>query len=231
MAKKVDFKPDKPRSGLLDKLYLTPLQRKHLLKWVLYVAVLLLLSVFQDVLLSKVHIFGATTELVPCGIFLIFLNEGLEEGCVFALVASCLYQFSGTPGGTYSIVFITFLCVVVTMLRQAYLQKGFGSALLLTALAMVLYELMVLGIGAFLGLTDFSRVTGFLLTAGLSLVAVPVVYPVRSRMMLPSPVIVVAISLLVPSRVMEPSTVMLSLPREFSVELFRVMAPPMELPP
>ena len=178
MAKKYDFKPDKPQMTLADRLYLTKKQRAELLKWSLYALLLLALSVTQDVLLSRVRLFGATTELVPVGIFLICLLEGLESGSVFALVASCLYQFSGTPGGTYSIVFITFLCVVVTMLRQAYLQKGFGSALLLTALAMVLYELMVLGIGAFLGLTDFSRVTGFLLTAGLSLVAVPVVYPV-----------------------------------------------------
>ena len=177
MAKKYDFKPDKPQMTLADRLYLTKKQRAELLKWSLYALLLVALSVLQDVLLSRVRFFGVTTELVPVGIFLICLLEGLESGSVFALVASCLYQFSGTPGGTYSIVFITFLCVVVTMLRQAYLQKGFGSALLLTALAMVLYELMVLGIGAFLGLTTLSRITGFLLTAGLSLAAVPVVYP------------------------------------------------------
>ena len=177
MAKKYEFKPDKPQMTLADRLYLTKKQRAELLKWSLYALLLVALSVLQDVLLSRIRLFGATTELVPVGIFLICLLEGLESGSVFALVASCLYQFSGTPGGTYSIVFITFLCVVVTMLRQAYLQKGFGSALLLTALAMVLYELMVLGIGAFLGLTTLSRITGFLLTAGLSLAAVPVVYP------------------------------------------------------
>ena len=178
MAKKYDFKPDKPQMTLADRLYLTKKQRAELLKWLLYALLLLALSVLQDVLLSRVRFFGVTTELVPVGIFLICLLEGLETGSVFALVASCLYQFSGTPGGTYSIVFITFLCVVVTMLRQAYLQKGFGSALLLTALAMVAYELLALFIGAFLGLTAISRITGFLLTAGLSLVAVPVVYPI-----------------------------------------------------
>ena len=178
MAKKYEFKPDKPQMTLADRLYLTKKQRAELLKWSLYALLLVALSVLQDVLLSRVRFFGVTTELVPVGIFLICLLEGLESGSVFALVASCLYQFSGTPGGTYSIVFITFLCVVVTMLRQAYLQKGFGSALLLTALAMVIYELMVLFIGAFFGLTAISRITGFLLTAGLSLVAVPVVYPI-----------------------------------------------------
>lgn len=178
MAKKYDFKPDKPQTTLADRLYLTKKQRRQLLKWSLYALLLLALSVTQDVLLSRIRLFDATTELVPVGIFLICLLEGLETGSVFALVASCIYQFSGTPGGTYSIVFITGLCVLVTMLRQAYLQKGLGSAFLLTALAMLLYEGMTFGIGAFLGLTLASRITGFLLTAGLSLVAVPAVYPI-----------------------------------------------------
>lgn len=163
---------------LADRLYLTKKQRRQLLKWSLYALVLLVLSVVQDVLLSRIRLFGATTELVPVGIFLICLLEGLETGSVFALSASCLYQFSGTPGGTYSIVFITGICVLVTLLRQAYLQKGFGSAMLLTALAMVLYEMMVFGIGVFLGLTTASRWTGFLLTAGLSMAVAPLAYPI-----------------------------------------------------
>lgn len=177
MARKYEFKPDKPQTTLADRLFLTKKQRRELLKWSLYGLLLLLLSVTQDVLLSRARLYGATTELVPVGIFVICLLEGLETGSVFALVASCIYQFSGTPGGTYSIVFITGICVLVTMLRQAYLQKGFGSAFLLTALAMLLYELLVLGIGVFLGLTHISRITGFLLTAGLSLTVIPAVYP------------------------------------------------------
>lgn len=177
MAKKNEFKPDKPQMTLADRLYLTKKQRRQLLKWTLYALLLLMLSVLQDVILSRFRLLGATTELVPVGIFLICLVEGLESGCVFALVAACLYQFSGTPGGNYCIVFITGLAVLVTLLRQAYLQSGFGSAMLLTALAMVLYELLVFFIGLFLGLTTFSRIAGFGVTAGLSLVAAPILYP------------------------------------------------------
>ena len=178
MAKKYEFKPDKPQMTLADRLYLTKKQRRQLLKWSLYALILLVLSVVQDVLLSRVRLFGATTELVPVGIFLICLLEGLETGSVFALIASSLYQFSGTPGGTYSIVFITALCVLVTLLRQAFLQKGFGSAMLLSAFAMVTYECMVFGIGLFLGLTTASRWGGFLFTAGLSLLVAPAIYPI-----------------------------------------------------
>ena len=178
MAKKQDFKPDKPQITLADRLYLTKKQRKNLLKWSLYALVLLTLSLLQDVLLCRIRIFGATTELVPVGIFLICLLEGLETGSVFALISACLYQFSGTPGGTYSIVFITGFCVLVTLLRQAYFQGGFSSAMLLTALAMVLYEGAVFAIGLFLGMTSLGRLPGFAMTAGLSLVVAPVLYPI-----------------------------------------------------
>lgn len=178
MAKKNEFKPDKPQITLADRLYLTKKQRQQILKWSLYAVMLLALSVLQDVLLSRMRINGATTELVPVGIFLICLLEGLESGSVFALVAACLYHFSGTADGNYSIVFITGIAVFVTLLRQAYLRSGFGSAMLLTALAMVLYELMVFGIGVFLGLTTVQRITGFGITAGLSLAVAPLIYPI-----------------------------------------------------
>ena len=178
MAKKYEFKPDKPRSGFLAKLVLTQKQRRTLLKWVLYALMLVALSVIQDVLLSRVRILGATCELVPCGIFMICILEGVERGSVFALVSSLLYLFSGTAAGNYSVVFITVIGVLVTALRQAYLQKGFFAAVLCTALAMVCYELMTFAIGLFLGLTLWSRVGIFLLTAVWTVAVSPVLYPI-----------------------------------------------------
>lgn len=176
MAKKYEFKPDKPYSGFWEKLLLTRAQRKSVLKWSLYALVLVVLSVLQDVLLCRVRLFGATTELVPCGIFLICLLEGIDKGSVFALIASLLYLFSGTAAGVYSIVFITALAVGATWLRQSYLQSGFGAAMICTGLAMLVYELAVFAIGAFLGLTTLGRVGSFCLTAVLSMVVAPAIY-------------------------------------------------------
>lgn len=181
MAKKYEFKPDKPISGVLSKLFLTKKQRRSVLKWSLYSLVLLVLSVLQDVLLCRFHIFGATTELVPCGIFLICLAEGLERGSVFSLCAACAYLFSGTAAGNYSIVFITALSVFVTYFRQSYLQKGFSASMLCTAAAMILYELAVFFIGLFLSLTTFGRIGTHLLTALLTLIAAPVLYPIVEK--------------------------------------------------
>lgn len=178
MARKYEFKPDKPRLGFFSKLFLTQKQRKTLLKWLLYALFLVALSVVQDVLLCRVRIFGATTELVPCGIFLVCLAEGLEGGSVFALIASGLYLFSGTAAGYYSIPLITTLAVAVTFFRQAYLRKGFLASMLCTVFAVTVYEMLIFFIGAFLGLTRLSRIGGFFLTAVMTNVVAPALYPV-----------------------------------------------------
>jgi hypothetical protein len=180
MAGKYEFRPDRPQSGLLSHLILTQKQRRSLLKWVLYTLVLLVLSILQDVLLCRFRLFGATTELVPCGIFLICVMEGLDRGSVFCLCAACIYFFSGSAAGIYSIVFITALGVGVCLFRQSYLQKSFSATMLCVVIAMLFYELAVFFIGLFLGLTTFPRIGSFLLTAIMTLVAAPVLYPVAN---------------------------------------------------
>lgn len=181
MAKKNEFQPDKPKLGLIDRLHMTRQQRRVLLKWVLYAAVLVFLSLLQDVILCHLRVFGASTELVPCAIFLICLLEGTESGSVFGLVASCLYLFSGTAPGVYSLVILTFLAVFATFLRQAYLQKGFASAMLCTVPTLFAYEILTYAFGLFLGLTHPSRILGFLITAGLTSLTAPVLYPLFLR--------------------------------------------------
>ena len=178
MGKKYEFRPDKPRTSLLSKLYLTQKQRRALLKWCLYGLILLVLSVLQDVVLCHLRIFGASTELVPCGIFLICILEGIHTGSVFALVASLIYLFSGTAPGAYAMVLLVVLAVLLCVFRQAYLQKDFSSVVLCTAAGMLLYELSVFAMGLFLGLTTPGRIVGFCITALFSAVAVPVLYPI-----------------------------------------------------
>lgn len=181
MKKERSFRPDKVGTTVLHKLYISPSQRKTILKWTLYSLVLVLLSVIQDVMLSNVRIIGATTELVPCGIFLICILEGAEAGAVFTLLASWIYLYTGTPAGPYCIVFITAFGLLVSVFRQAYLQRGFGSAILCVAICMTIYELAVFGIGLFLGQTYGYRILAFLVTALGSVLAVPVLYPVFLR--------------------------------------------------
>lgn len=178
MARKKEFKEDKPHSGFFSKLYLTKKQRMQIWKWSLYSALLLLLSLIQDVVLCKLDIRGATTELVPVGIFLICILEGAESGSIFALIASLLYLFSGSAAGPYSMLFITALAIGVTIFRQAYLQKGFSAALLCAGTATLVYQMLQFLIVLFLRLTLPGRVIGFLIKAGLSVMIIPILYPI-----------------------------------------------------
>ena len=178
MARKNEFKPDKPQKGLLSKLYLTQLQRRSLLKWGLYALTLVVLSVLQDVILSRFSLFGARTDLVPCGIFLICMLEGLETGSVFCLVASLIYLFSGTAPGPYCLVIITFLGVGAAFFRQSYLQKDFGAVVFCAGACVFLYELLVFVVVLFMGLTTVNRFGAFLATGIISVVVTPLLYPV-----------------------------------------------------
>lgn len=178
MAKKNDFRPDRSSKGLLERLHLTQQQRRSLIKWVLYAALMILLSVLQDVIFSQLRVNGAATDLVPCAIFLVCLAEGTERGSVFALICSLLFLFSGTAPGPYAMVFSTALAVVVTAFRQGYLQKGFFASMLCTLVAMFVYELALFGIGLFLQLTTAQRLTSFLITAALTMLAAPILYAI-----------------------------------------------------
>lgn len=181
MARKYEFKPDKQSTGLFSRLYLTKLQRQSLLKWGLYSLCLLVLSLLQDMLLCRFRLLGATTELIPCAIFLICLLQDMEDGSIFALVASFVYLFTGSSPGMYVPVMITFLAVGAMFLRQSYLIKGFGSILLCTVGAMFVYELIVFFINLFLQLTRPDRFVGFMITTGLSLLSAPVLYPLFAK--------------------------------------------------
>lgn len=177
--KRYDFRPDKVNNDTLGKLMLTKRQLLLLLRWLLFSAVTLMGLILQDVVMSRLSLFGACTDLVPAIIFTVCILQG-GEGCWFALVASVIYLFSGSAPGPYCIVLITFLAVVAAIFREAYLRKGFFALLICAAAAIVLYEAGIFVIGLFLSLTSPDRWTVFLFTALLSLVCVPVIYPILS---------------------------------------------------
>ena len=178
MAKKYEFRPDKTGNSALNKLYLTATQRRSILKWALYAGVLLLLSLVQDVVLSKVRYNGATTDLIPCAVILICILEGAHKSAIFALVASCLFVFSGGAPGMYCLVFLTALALLAALMRENYLAKRFSSAMVCAVAAFVVYELMTFVVGWFFKYTSFERLEGFLITILLSLPLILLLYPV-----------------------------------------------------
>ena len=175
--RKYEFRPDKTGPGLLSRLYLTKLQRLALLKWVLYGLLVLFAALLQDVIFSRLRLFGAATDLVPCVILTVCVLECSEGGCLFTLVASCVYQFSGSAPGYHVIVLLTFLGVGATVFRQAFLRKGFSATLVCVVPSLLAYEILVFAVGLYGGRTIWSRIGGFLVTWLLTCLAAPAVYP------------------------------------------------------
>lgn len=176
--KKNEFRPDTFRQDILGKLLLTKKQSQVLLRWVLFCLVCLTGLIIQDVVMSRFTIFGTTTDLVPCCILAICILQGAESGCIFALVASMIYYFSGSAPGIFAIPMLTVIAVFTAVFRQAYLRKGFFTMVICTAVALFLYELGIFSIGLFLGSTIASRMPVFLITAAITLALVPILYPI-----------------------------------------------------
>ena len=177
-GKKYEFKPDRTGSGNLGKLYLTKKQRLSLVKWLLYSLVCLVALVLQDVTMSRMRLFGATTDLVAVVMLMICVLEGGEKGGIFTLICSFIYLFSGSAPGTYTMVLLTFLGVFAAIFRQAYLRKGYVATLVCTGTALMVYELATFCVGLLTGVTIPSRFLSFLLTGLYSSVLMPLLYPV-----------------------------------------------------
>ena len=174
--KKIEFRPDPTGHNWADKLRLTPLQRKSVLKWMLYSAVCVAGLVLQDSMLARLRLFGGCFDVTPALIVLICVLEGSENGSLFALLASMVYVFSGTGQGHYCIAMLTLAAVLATAFRQSYLRRGAGSDLICVGGAMVLYEMAVFTAGVVQGLTYRARWGVFLMTAIVSTLAAGAVY-------------------------------------------------------
>ena len=176
--KKHEFRPDKTHSGSLSKLSFTKKQRLAIAKWLLMAFVMVILSVLQDVILSKLRLFGTTTDLVPCAIIMVCVMHAPDAGSIFALVSASLYWFSGSASGPYVIAILTVLGVAASVFRCSFLHKRFGSTWLCTAVSVMVYELVLFTVGLLLGHTTLSRLTDFVITGALSVAVAPLLYPI-----------------------------------------------------
>ncbi len=183
MAKKrrkrnVEFKPDPQTATWVKTFHLTVQQRLQLAKWALYILTIVMCLVVQDVLMSRIRIFGATTDLTVCAILLITVIEGTDTGSLFVLIASTLYYFSGSAPGAYVIALLSFLGVAAVLLRQLYWHRSKGSIVLCTGIALMLYEIGLFVVGIAIGLTLPSRLIYFLLTGAYSCLALIPLYSI-----------------------------------------------------
>ena len=178
--KKYDFRPD-AKSDRFKGFHMTRLQRLNILKWLLFALLGIFLLVIQDVIMSRVRIFGAPTDLPAAFILLITVLVGSNYGSVFVLAASLFYWFSGSAPGPYCIALLTFLGVIAAILRQIWWRRGLRSTVICAGCALILYEVAVFIIALLSGLAPWSRVGVFLLTALYSCAIMVPLYPLACK--------------------------------------------------
>lgn len=169
-----DFRPDKQTREFTKFFHITLVQRDTLLKWGGIVLLCLLLSVIQDVLMSRISLFGTTTDLLPMVILLITVTEGIQNGSLFVLLASLMYYFSGSSPGPYCVATLTVLGIGACIFRQLYWHRNRSSIVLCAGIALMLYEFITYGIGIFMGLTYWGRIGVF---AGSGLISWLIMIP------------------------------------------------------
>jgi len=172
--KQPDFRPDAEEFDLLKVLHLTQVQRDRLVKLGSYAGLIILLLVIQDVIMSRVSLFGTTTDLAVCAILLITVIEGVETGSLFVLIASTLFYFSGSSPGPTAIALLSFLGILACVFRQTWLHRSHGSIVLCAGTALMAYETGVYLVGLFQGLTRWDRISAFMIKGALSfLIMIP----------------------------------------------------------
>lgn len=176
-----EFRPDADNGTGIQSLRFTKLQQLQLLRWLLYVAVCVFCLVVQDVIMSRITILDAKTDLAAGVILLITIMEGSEVGSIFVLIASVVYYFSGSAPGAYTVGLLTVLGILATVFRQGVWNRSVGSIMLCTGIAEIVYELSLYGVGLFLGLTRWDRIFSFLMTGILTTIAMIPFYYLINR--------------------------------------------------
>lgn len=181
MRRAEEFRPDSETTAFIKLLHVTPQQRLTLIRWTLYVLMVILAITLQDVIFSRITLMHACLDLPATVILLLTILEGSEVGSLFVLLASIFYYFSGSAPGAYSVGFLSIFGTVASLLRQTYWHRSSGSIVLCTGIAILMYEIGLFGAGLFLELTSFRYFMRFIMTALYSAVMVIPLYPLCYR--------------------------------------------------
>lgn len=176
-----EFKPDTSGVSPFKSLRFTRLQWLQLLRWVAYIGICVLCLVVQDTIMSRIVIFGGTTDLAVAAMLLITVIEGCDVGSVFILIASTIYYFSGSAPGPYCVGLLTIFGLFASLFRQSVWHRSRGSIVLCAALAAIVYEIGLHVVGMFLGLTLWYRFPRFLVTGLLTAAVMFPLYAIIHR--------------------------------------------------
>lgn len=125
---------------MLDKIYITPKQWLHILRWTLYTLLFLLAMMLQTVVFGNHTVFGVQPNLVPVVITCVCLREGAERGGLFALLTSLFWCLSGADEGSVSVAVLTVVPVLGSLLCSAVLANRFLPCLAVTTVTLLVEQ-------------------------------------------------------------------------------------------
>ena len=168
--------------AMLDKLYITPKQWLHILRWTLYSLLFLLAMMLQTVVFGNRTLLGVHPCFVPPVITCVCLREGPERGGLFALLTSLFWCLSGTDMGSVSLLLLTVLPISGSLLCRAVLENRFFTSLLITAVTLLTEQSAIFFLKYFFdGLAGHLYLTELLPCVFVSLLVQPLVYLLVKR--------------------------------------------------
>lgn len=164
------------------KLYITPRQWMHVLRWTVYALLLLLTIMVQTVMIGRHTVFGAHPDFVSVVIVCVCLREGAARGGLFALLASLFWFLTGADTGSVSIFVLTALPVCASLVCRAYLTQRYLPCLLTCLVTLFVNHTAIFLIKLYLGqATAVMFLTRLLPCVFVSLIAQPIIYFLASR--------------------------------------------------
>lgn len=162
---------------MLDKLYITPKQWMHILRWCLYAFLFLVAMMLQTVVLGNRTLLGAHPNFVPVVIVCVCLREGAERGGLFALLSSLIWCLSGIDYGTVSLAVLTVVPVLGSVLCKTWLSNRYLPCLLICVLTLFIEQSVIFFLRSFFGDLELSRfLTDLLPCVLVSTLSQPLVY-------------------------------------------------------
>lgn len=149
---------------------------KNALMWTLYGVLFLLIAVLQTVVFGRARFFGVKLTLIPVCIACVSMLAGAEAGALYGLCCGTVWCFTGAAGGAMQIVLLTLCGAVIGYVCDRYLVRRLLSAILMSLLALVFCQTLLLLLQCYLGAIHIGMITALPVQIGLSLLACPLLY-------------------------------------------------------
>lgn len=150
---------------------------RSILMWALYAVLFLFTMLLQTVVFGHLRVWGVKLNLLPVAVVCIAMRAGHEGGGLFGLLAALVWQFTGADDGSLALISFTLCGILAGWLCDAVCARRLAVALALSLAALVLHEGAAFLMKFYLESADISLIRWVPLTALLSVLACPVLYP------------------------------------------------------